>query len=133
MENEILLFENQGVKLKVNVKDETAWLTQVQIAELFDREVSVISRHIKNIFHEELDEKDNVRKIKVENSVKPANLYSLDVIIAIGYRVKSQNGVVFRKWITNMLKEYMLKGYAINQEKLEYLDKEVKIIDNVEK
>lgn len=126
--NEIIIFENQNVKLEVNLKDETVWLTQAQMAELFGRDIGVISRHIKNIFTEELEEKSNLQKMQIANSDKPINLYSLDVIISVGYRVKSQNGVLFRKWANKVLKEYLLKGYAVNEKRLAYLEKTPNII-----
>lgn len=130
MKNEIILFENQDVKLEVNVKDETVWLTQEQMVNLFGRDQSVISRHIKNIFKEkELDEESNMQKLHIANSDKPITLYNLDVIISVGYRVKSQNGIIFRKWANKILKDYLLKGYAVNQKRLEYLEKTVKLID----
>ena len=130
MKNEIILFENQDVKLEVNVKDETVWLTQEQMVNLFGRDQSVISRHIKNIFKEkELDEENNMQKLHIANSDKPITLYNLDVIISVGYRVKSQNGIIFRKWANKILKDYLLKGYAVNQKRLEYLKKTVKLID----
>ncbi len=130
MKNEIVLFENQNVKLEVNVKDETVWLTQEQMVNLFGRDQSVISRHIKNIFKEkELDEESNMQKLHIANSDKPITLYNLDVIISVGYRVKSQNGIIFRKWANKVLKDYLLKGYAVNQKRLEYLEKTVKLID----
>ena len=130
MKNEIVLFENQNVKLEVNVKDETVWLTQEQMVNLFGRDQSVISRHIKNIFKEkELDEESNMQKLHIANSDKPITLYNLDVIISVGYRVKSQNGIIFRKWANKILKDYLLKGYAVNQKRLEYLKKTVKLID----
>lgn len=129
MKNEIILFENQEVKLEVNMKDETVWLTQAQMSELFGRDIGVISRHIKNIFKEELEEKSNLQKIQIPNSDKPVSIYSLDVIISVGYRVKSQNGIIFRKWANKILKDYMIKGYAVNQKRLEYLEKTIKLID----
>jgi len=129
MKNEIILFENQELKLEVNMKDETVWLTQAQMAKLFGRDIGVISRHIKNIFEEELDEKSNLQKMQIPNSDKPVNFYSLDVIISVGYRVKSKNGVIFRKWASKILKDYLIKGYAVNQKRLEYLEKTIKLID----
>lgn len=128
--NEIVLFENQSVKLEVNMKDETVWLTQQQMAELFGKARNTITEHINNIFKEgELDEKSNVGFSDFANSDKPVKVYNLDVIISVGYRVKSQNGVLFRKWANKILKDYMLKGYAINQKRLEYLEKTVRLID----
>ena len=130
MKNEIILFENQDVKLEVNMKDETVWLTQEQMARLFDRNVGVISRHIKNIFTEnELDMESNLQKMQIPNSDKPVSFYSLDVIISVGYRVKSKNGIIFRKWANKILKDYLIKGYAVNQKRLEYLEKTIKLID----
>lgn len=128
--NEIVLFENQGVKLEVNLKEETVWLTQKQMAELFGKDRTVITRHINNIFNEnELEEKSNVQKMHFANSDKPVTLYNLDVIISVGYRVKSKNGVIFRQWANKILKDYLLKGYAVNQKRLDYLEKTIKLID----
>ena len=130
MKNEIILFENQDVKLEVNMKDETVWLTQEQMARLFDRNIGVISRHIKNIFAEnELDMESNLQKMQIPNSDKPVSFYSLDVIISVGYRVKSKNGIIFRKWANKILKDYLIKGYAVNQKRLEYLEKTIKLIN----
>ena len=129
--NEIILFENQGVKLEVNVKDETVWLTQEQMSKLFGKAKSTINEHIKNIYkEEELTENETMTKFgNSEFSDKPTNYYNLDMIISVGYRVKSQQGITFRKWATKILKDYMLKGYAINQKRLDYLEKTVKLID----
>ena len=129
--NEIILFENQGVKLEVNLKDETVWLTQNQMAELFGKAKSTVNEHIKNIYKEgELIEKETMTKFgNSEFADKPTNYYNLDMIISVGYRVKSQNGILFRKWATKILKDYMLKGYAVNQKRLEYLEKTIKLID----
>ena len=131
MKNEIILFENQNVKLEVNVKDETVWLTQEQMGTLFGKSKSTINEHIKNIYREkELEEQETLRKFgNSEFSAKPINYYNLDMIISVGYRVKSKNGVIFRKWATNILKDYMIKGYAVNQKRLEYLEKTIKLID----
>ena len=129
--NEIILFENQGIKLEVNVKDDTVWLTQEQMSKLFGKAKSTINEHIKNIFKEnELQENETMTKFgNSEFSDKPTNYYNLDMIISVGYRVKSQQGIAFRKWSTRVLKDYMLKGYAINQKRLEYLEKTVQLID----
>jgi len=136
--NEIILFENQGVKLEVNLKDETVWLNLEQIATLFDRDKSVISRHIKNALNEELEDEVVIAKfatttkhgaIEGKTQTHLVDYYNLDMIISIGYRVKSKNGVVFRKWANKILKDYMLKGYALNQRRLEYLEKTIKLID----
>ena len=129
--NEIILFENQGVRLEVNLKDETVWLTQEQMSKLFTKAKSTINEHIKNIYKEgELLETETMTKFgNSEFADKPTNYYNLDMIISVGYRVKSQNGILFRKWATKVLKDYMLKGYAVNQKRLEYLEKTIKLID----
>ena len=131
MKNEIVIFENQNVRLEVNLKDETVWLTQDQMAKLFGKAKSTINEHIKNIFKEgELDEYEVMSKFgNSEFSDKPINLYNLDMIISIGYRVKSKNGIIFRKWASSILKDYMLKGVAINNKRLEFLEKSVKLIE----
>lgn len=129
--NEIILFENQGVKLEVNLKEETVWLTQAQMGELLGKAKSTINEHIKNIYKEgELIENETMTKFgNTEFADKPTNYYNLDMIISVGYRVKSQNGILFRRWATKILKDYMLEGYAVNQQRLEYLEKTIKLID----
>ncbi len=136
--NEIILFENQGVKLEVNVKDETVWLNLEQMVKLFKRDKSVISRHIKNALEEELRNEQVVAKfatttkhgaIQGKTQTHMVDYYNLDMIISIGYRVKSTQGVVFRQWANKILKDYLLKGYAVNQKRLEYLEKTIKLID----
>ena len=136
--NEIILFENQGVKLEVNLKDETVWLNLEQMSELFSRDKSVISRHIKNALAEELNDEQVVAKfatttkhgaIDGKTQAHMVDYYNLDMIISIGYRVKSSQGVAFRKWANKILKDYMLKGYAVNQKRLDYLEKTIKLID----
>ena len=138
LKNEIIIFENQNVTLEVNMKDETVWLSLDQMAKLFDRDKSVISRHIKNTLEEELKDEVVVAKfatttkhgaIEGKTQTKEVEYYNLDMIISVGYRVKSKNGILFRKWATKVLKEYMLKGYALNQKRLDYLEKTVKLID----
>ena len=138
-ENKIILFENQEVKLEVNMKDETVWLSLEQMAELFSRDRTVIVRHINNIFKDnELDKNEVCAKfahttkhgaISDKSQTRELIYYNLDMIISIGYRVKSKNGVIFRKWATKVLKDYMIKGYAVNQKRLEYLEKTIKLID----
>ena len=110
--NEIILFENQGVKLEVNLKDENVWLTQEQMAKLFDKAKSTINEHIKNIYKEgELEESETLTKFgNSEFADKPTNYYNLDMIISVGYRVKSKNGIIFRKWATKILIEYLSNG-----------------------
>lgn len=133
MENEIKIFENQNVKLEVNMKDETVWLTQEQMAKLFDRDRKTITRHIQNIYKEGELEENQVcsffEHTANDGKVYNTQFYNLDMIISVGYRVKSKNGIIFRKWATNILKDYMIKGYAVNQKRLEYLEKTIKLID----
>ena len=136
--NEIILFENQGVKLEVNLKDETVWLNSEQMAQLFGRDYKTIRKHINNALKEEL--KNEVVVAKFENTTEHGAIqgktqthmveyYNLDMIISVCYRVKSNNGVIFRKWANKILKEYLIKGYAVNQRRLEYLEKTIKLID----
>ena len=128
--NEIILFENQGVKLEVKLKEETVWLTQAQMAELFDVKQSTLSEHISNIFKEgELEARTSIGISDKSSGGRKSKLYNLDVIISVGYRVKSKNGIIFRQWANKILKDYMLKGYAVNQRRLEYLEKTIKLID----
>ena len=117
--NEIILFENQGVKLEVNLKDETVWLTQGQMSKLFKKSKSTINEHIKNIYKEgELIENETMTKFgNSEFSTKPTNYYNLDMIIAVGFRVKSNEGTKFRIWANKKLKDYLVKGYNINVER----------------
>ena len=128
--NEIILFENQGVKLEVNLREDTVWLTQAQMGILFDVKQSTLSEHINNIFKEgELEEKTSIGISDKSSGGRKSKIYNLDVIISVGYRVKSKNGVIFRQWATKVLKDYMLKGYAVNQKRLEYLEKTIKLVD----
>ena len=134
MKNEIVLFENQNVKLEVNMKDETVWLNANQLAELFDRDIKTIRKHINNALKEELDNSTiakfaTVQKEGTRNITRNIDYYNLDMIISVGYRVNSKRGIIFRKWATKVLKAYLLKGYAVNQKRLEYLEKTVKLID----
>lgn len=139
MENEIILFENQNVKLEVNMKDETVWLSLGQLSTLFERDRTVIKRHINNIFKEkELDKNEVCAKFAHTTShgalanktqTREIDYYNLDMIISIGYRVNSKRGIIFRKWANKILRDYLLQGYAINQKRLEYLEKTVKLID----
>ena len=136
MKNDILLFENQDVKLEVNMKDDSVWLTQGQMAELFNTSRANIIEHISNIYSdEELDKNSTcqdfrqVRKEGKRTVTRTIPFYNLDMIISVGYRVNSKQGIIFRKWATSILKDYMIKGYAVNQKRLEYLEKTVKLID----
>ena len=120
-ENKIIIYQTEdGVtKISVTLDGDTVWLTQAQMAELFQRDISVISRHIANVFEEgELDEKSNLQNLQIANSDKPVAFYSLDVIISVGYRVRSVRGTQFRIWANRVLKEYMIKGFALNDDLL---------------
>ena len=137
MNNEFrfLIYKSAEEYVTVNavIGDETLWLTQKSMAELFKTTKQNISYHINNCFKEgELNEQSVVKDfLTTAADGKPYNthFYNLDVIISVGYRVKSQNGVIFRKWATSILKDYMLRGYAVNQKRLEYLEKTIKLID----
>jgi len=134
MNNEIILFENQEIKLEVNMKDETVWLNREQLSILFDRDIKTIGKHINNALNEELDFSTIAKFATVQKEgnrevTRNIEYYNLDMIISIGYRVKSKNGIIFRKWANRVLKDHLLKGYSINQKRLEYLEKTVKLID----
>ena len=128
---EIVLFEtaDNEVSLQVKLEDETVWLTQAQMIELFGRNQSVISRHINNAFREgEVDKESNMHFLHIANSDRPVAYYSLDVIISVGYRVKSQRGVEFRRWANSVLREYIINGYAVNDKRISQLGKVVQIM-----
>ena len=136
IKNEIVLFENQNVKLEVNMKDETVWLSQQQMALLFNSSRTNIIEHINNIYSEEELDKvstcQNFRQVQKEgkrNIARNIPFYNLDMIISVGYRVKSKNGIVFRKWANKIIKDYLIKGYAVNNKRLEYLEKTIKLLD----
>ena len=117
MRNEIVVYQPDATtRLDVRLENETVWLTQGQMTDLFQRDRTVITRHINNVFAEgELEEKSNVHFLHIPFSDKPVKAYSLNVIISVGYRVKSLRGTQFRIWATNVLREYLLRGYAFNQ------------------
>lgn len=128
---EIEIFKSEDNRVEVNVQfdGQTFWLSQSQISELFERDRTVITKHINNVFKEqELDEKSNVQKMHIPNSDKPITLYNLEVIISVGYRVNSKKGTQFRQWATQRLKEYLLKGYSVNQKRLDQLQQTIKLI-----
>ena len=114
--NEIVVYQpDETVRLDVRLEENTVWLTQNQMTDLFQRDRSVITRHINNVFTEgELDEQSNVHFLHIAISDKPVKMYSLNVIISVGYRVKSLRGTQFRIWATNVLREYLLRGYSVN-------------------
>ena len=120
----IVIYQTEDgiTKIEVNFNNDTVWLSQAQIGELFQRERSVITKHINNVFEEhELEEKSNVQILHIANSDRPVKLYNLDVIISVGYRVKSMRGTHFRRWATERLKEYMIKGFTMDDERLKQM------------
>lgn len=132
MSNEVVIFKNGELELEVNItpEKETVWLTQDQMSSLFDTARSSIAYHINNIFKEgELVKETSVEIFdrSQRKASRPPMYYNLDVIISVGYRVKSQRGIAFRKWATSILKDYMIKGYTINQKRLDALHKTVEI------
>lgn len=138
MKNEIILYRPNELAehIEVRLDEETVWLNQEQITHLFQRDQSVISRHIRNIFKEgELAIESNMQKMHNAFSDKPVAFYNLDVIISVGYRVKSKQGTQFRIWATRVLRDYLLKGYAINnrmnriEDNIESINKKINQID----
>ena len=130
MKNEIVLFETKekDITLSVPVENETVWLSQAQMTELFQVDRTVVTRHINNVFKErELERESNVQKMHIANADRPVQFYSLDVIISVGYRVKSQRGIEFRKWASGVLKKYIIDGYAVNEKRLQALQRTVDI------
>ena len=122
MEHQIEIYKSvdNAIELLVSLDNDTVWLTQEQLVLLFQRDQSVISRHIRNLFKEgELDKKSNMQKMHIANSDKPVIFYNLDVIISVGYRVKSKQGTQFRQWATQRLKDYLVQEYAINEKRLQ--------------
>ena len=119
-ENQNLVVYNDGeIELNVSVKEETIWLTQTQLCDIFEKDQSVISRHINNIFRDnEVNKKSNMQKMHIANSDKPVSFYSLDIVLAVGYRTNSSKAIKFRQWATTILKSYIQNGYAINGEKI---------------
>lgn len=119
--SEIIIYQsNDGTtKIETRLENETVWLTQAQMGELFGKERSVITKHINNIFEEqELAEQSNVQILHIANADRPTKFYNLDVIISVGYRVKSHQGTKFRQWATARLREYIVKGFSVNDELL---------------
>lgn len=119
--SEIIIYQAEDGQsaLEVQLEQDTVWLNQAQMSELFGRERSVITRHVNNVFREgELDKKSNVQNMHIANSDRPVSFYNLDVIISVGYRVKSQRGTQFRQWATRILREHLVTGYTINQQRL---------------
>ena len=115
----IVIYNDGELELKISLNDETIWLTQSQLCDIFEKDQSVISRHINNIFKDkEVDEKSNMQKMHITNSDKPVSFYSLDIVLAVGYRTNSSKAIKFRQWATSILKKYIQNGYVINSDKI---------------
>ena len=138
MENEVIVFKNGELELEVSLNEDkdTVWLNRHQMAKLFDRDIKTINKHINKALEEELSDEVVVAKfatttqhgaIKDKQQTHMVEYFNLDVIISVGYRVKSPNGIIFRKWATSILKDYMVKGYSINKKRLDALNKTIEI------
>ena len=143
MKNEIILFETEdsSITLPVQVTADTVWLNRNQLAELFGRDIKTIGKHIGNALREELEESEVVAKfatttrhgaIEGKKQTHFTEYYNLDMIISVGYRVKSKRGVEFRRWANKVLKQYILQGYAVNQKRLNDLGSVVKLLKRTE-
>jgi prophage maintenance system killer protein len=131
---EVVLYRaaDGGPALDVRLERESVWLSQAQMAELFGRERSVLTKHVNNVFKEgELDKKSNVQILHIAGSDKPVSLYNLDVIISVGYRVKSQRGTQFRIWATNVLRQHLVQGYTVHAQRLKELNQAVRLVADV--
>jgi len=131
MEKQIEIYQGTdgNTQIEVAFEQDTVWLTQEQIKELFQRDRTVVTKHIGNVFKEkELDEKSNVQILHIAGSDKPVKFYSLDVIISVGYRVKSTQGTKFRQWATQRLKDYLIQGYAVNESRLAQKQQEIQTL-----
>ncbi len=122
--SEIIIFKTADGNVSVDIvmENETVWVTQNDLSRIFEKDQSVISRHIANIFQEgEVDKESNMQKMHIANSAKPVEFYSLDIVLAVGYRTNSAKAVEFRKWATERLKEYIIKGFTMDDERLKSL------------
>ena len=134
-QKELVIFESEdkAVSLSVPFEEDTVWLNQSQMTQLFSVDRTVVTKHVNNVFKEqEVDQESNVHFLHIANSDKAVKYYSLDVIISVGYRVKSKRGIEFRKWANSVLKQYILKGYAANNRRLEELRQTLQIIRRAE-
>ena len=134
-QRELVIFESEdkAVSLSVPFEEDTVWLNQSQMTQLFSVDRTVVTKHVNNVFKEqEVDQESNVHFLHIANSDKAVKYYSLDVIISVGYRVKSKRGIEFRKWANSVLKQYILKGYAANNRRLEELRQTLQIIRRAE-
>lgn len=134
-QNELVLFESKdkGIKLSVPFNNETVWLSSNQMAELFERDEKTIRKHVNNVFSEkEIEMENNTQNLRVVNVKQSVTFYSLDVIISVGYRVKSKRGTEFRRWANTVLKQYILNGYAANENRLSQLNQTIQLIKRLE-
>lgn len=134
-QNELVLFESKdkGIKLSVPFNNETVWLSSNQMAELFERDEKTIRKHVNNVFSEkEVEMENNTQNLRVVNVTQSVTFYSLDVIISVGYRVKSKRGTEFRRWANTVLKQYILNGYAANENRLSQLNQTIQLIKRLE-
>ena len=134
-ENEIIIFEtaDKSITLPVSVKSDTVWLSANQMAELFERDEKTIRKHINNVFaEEEVERENNTQKMRVVGVKQSVPFYTLDVIISVGYRVKSKRGVEFRRWANSVLKEYIIKGYSVNYNRMNQLNEVIRIMKRVD-
>jgi prophage maintenance system killer protein len=134
--DQVVLYQapDGAVTLDVRLEDESVWLTQKQMAVLFNTERSVITKHMRNIFAtKELEEESNVQKMHIAFSDKPAKFYNLDVIISVGYRVNSKRGTQFRIWATKVLRDHVVRGYSLNERRLQELNQAIRLIGEVVK
>lgn len=115
----MIIYSDGELELSISIDTDTLWLTQAQLSDIFEKDQSVISRHINNIFKDnEVDEKSNMQKMHIANSDKPVSFYSLDIVLGVGYRTNSSKAIKFRQWATSVLKSYIQNGYAINGDKI---------------
>jgi len=134
--SDLIIYQDGEIELNVSLKNETIWLRQDEISYLYEKDRTVITRHIKNILRDkEVDKESNVQKMHFPDSDKPVNLYSLDMILAVGYRTNSAKAIKFRQWSTNVLRNYILNGYAINtvritHDRFKNLEKDVQLLCN---
>lgn len=134
-EKEIIIFEtaDKSISLPVSVKSDTVWLSANQMAVLFERDEKTIRKHINNVFsEEEVERENNTQKMRVDGVKQTVPFYTLDVIISVGYRVKSKRGIEFRRWANSVLKEYIIKGYAVNHTRMNQLNEVIRVMKRVE-
>lgn len=129
-QNEIVLFTDgeKNIEVQISPEKDTVWLSSNQMAQLFDRDEKTIRKHVNNVISDgEIDENNNTQILRVDGVKQPVKFYSLDIILSVGYRVNSKRGIAFRRWANSILKQYIIQGYAINEKRLEALEKTVDI------